>query len=212
VAQPSNRDALVKGTMKCLLTKGYARTTARDIAAASGANLASIGYHFGSKEALLNEALIRLFERRNRQVGKLAVSGEDRSPLGFLTATFAAADQVFAAPRPVFVALLEAVAQAEHSTELRDQMAAHYQDARERIANTVTVNLGTDHPEVMASFLMAVFDGLVIQWLLDPERTPRATELADALIEAMTVVLDSAGKPAGRDAKRRSRRPVEVAT
>jgi hypothetical protein len=37
--------------------RGYARTTARDLAAESGANLASIGYHFGSKEALLNEAL-----------------------------------------------------------------------------------------------------------------------------------------------------------
>jgi AcrR family transcriptional regulator len=212
VAQPSNRDALVKGTMKCLLTKGYARTTARDIAAASGANLASIGYHFGSKEALLNEALIRLFERRNRQVGKLAVSGEDRSPLAFLTATFAAADEVFAAPRPVFVALLEAVAEAERSTELRAQLADHYQEARERIADTVSTNLGTDHPEVMASFLMAVFDGLVIQWLLDPERTPPATELADALIEAMTVVLAGAGTPGGGEAKRRSRPRVEART
>jgi len=198
--------------MKCLLSKGYARTTARDIAAASGANLASIGYHFGSKEALLNEALIRLFERRNRQVGKMAVSGEDRSPLGFLTATFAAADEVFAAPRPVFVALLEAVAQAEHSSELRDQLAVHYQEARERIADTVDANLGTDHPEVMASLLMAVFDGLVIQWLLDPERTPRAAQLADALIEAMTVVLASKDTPASRAAKRRNRAPVEVPT
>ena len=198
--------------MKCLLSKGYARTTARDIAAASAANLASIGYHFGSKEALLNEALIRLFERRNRQVGKMADSGEDRSPLGFLTATFAAADEVFAAPRPVFVALLEAVAQAEHSSELRDQLAVHYQEARKRIADTVDANLGTDHPEVMASLLMAVFDGLVIQWLLDPERTPRAAQLADALIDAMTVVLASKDKPASRAAKRRNRAPVEVPT
>ena len=210
MAQPSNRDALVKGAVKCLLTKGYARTTARDIAAASGANLASIGYHFGSKEALLNEALIRVFERRNRQVGKLAVAGEDRSPLGFLTATFAAVDEVFSAPRPVFVALLEAVAQADHSTELREQLAVHYQQARQRIADTVAANLGTDHPEVMASFLMAVFDGLVIQWLLDSEHTPRATELADALIEAMTVVLASKNKPAARAAKRRGRAPAGV--
>ena len=159
-------------------------------------------YHFGSKEALLNEALIRLFERRNRQVGRLAISGEERGPLAFLTATFAAVDKVFTAPRPVLVALLEAVAQAEHSTDLRSQLADHYQDARERIAESVAANLETDHPEVMASFLLAVFDGLVIQWLLDPERTPRAAELADALIETMTVVLASADEPARRDAKR----------
>ena len=205
MAQPSNREALIKGTIDCLMTKGYARTTARDIAAASDANLASIGYHFGSKEGLLNEALIRLFERRNRRVGKLAVTGEDTSPLGFLTATFAGADKVFSAPRPVFVALLEAVAQAEHSTALRDQLAAHYQDARERIAATVAANLGSEEPEVMASFLMAVFDGLVIQWLLDPEHTPRAAELADALIKTMTYALGDAEFSDARAPKHRAR-------
>lgn len=208
MAQPSNREALVQGTIKCLLKKGYGRTTARDIAAASGANLSSIGYHFGSKEALLNEALIRLFERRNRQVGKLAASGEDRSPLGFLTAIFAAADEVFAAPRPVFVALLEAVAQAERSTDLREQLAAHYQDARERIAVTVATNLGSEQPEVMASFLMAVLDGLVIQWLLDPEHAPSATALAEGLIEVMRTVLADSGSSDGRRSKPRSRARV----
>lgn len=205
MAQPSNREALIKGTIKCLVTKGYGRTTARDIATASGANLASIGYHFGSKEALLNEALIRLFERRNRQVGKLAASGEDQSPLGFLTSTFAAADEVFAAPRPVFVALLEAVAQAEHSSELREQLAVHYRDARERIAATVAANLGSEQPEVMASFLLAVLDGLVIQWLLDPEHTPSATALADGLIAAMRIVLTEADSSDGRPSRRRNR-------
>src|SRR5690242_21154874 len=52
-----HRDALLAGARKCLYEKGYARTTARDIVAASGTNLASIGYHYGSKEALLNLAL-----------------------------------------------------------------------------------------------------------------------------------------------------------
>lgn len=194
--------------MKCLLTKGYARTTARDIAAASGANLASIGYHFGSKEALLNEALIRLFERRNREVGKLATASGDHTPLGFLTATFAAADEVFSAPRPVFVALLEAVAQAEHSSDLREQLAAHYQDARQRIASTVATNVGSEQPEVMASFLLAVFDGLVIQWLLDPERAPRAAALVDSLVEAMRIALADSDSTDRRVPSRRSRRRV----
>lgn len=36
------------------------RTTARDIVKASGANLASIGYHYGSKDALLTQAFIEL--------------------------------------------------------------------------------------------------------------------------------------------------------
>src|SRR5262252_2857415 len=52
-----NREALLAGAKRCLIEKGYAATTARDIAAASGVSLAAIGYHFGSKDALLNQAV-----------------------------------------------------------------------------------------------------------------------------------------------------------
>ena len=55
-----HREDLLEGAKKCLLEIGYANTTARDIVAASGTNLASIGYHFGSKEALMTQAIIEL--------------------------------------------------------------------------------------------------------------------------------------------------------
>src|SRR3989442_12667206 len=120
MAQPSHRDQLIKGAIKCLRTKGYARTTARDIATASGANLASIGYHFGSKEALLNEAMIRLFTRRNWRVGDSAFAEEDATPLNRLRATFVAAGKVLEAPRPLFISFAEAIAQAGRSEEVRE--------------------------------------------------------------------------------------------
>src|SRR6476659_4086912 len=53
-----NREDLLAGAKRCLYEKGYGRTTARDIASASNVSLAAIGYHFGSKESLLNLALI----------------------------------------------------------------------------------------------------------------------------------------------------------
>src|SRR5438309_886040 len=56
-AEKSHRDKILRGALICLREKGYARTTARDIAEAAGANLGSIGYHFGGKDALLAEAL-----------------------------------------------------------------------------------------------------------------------------------------------------------
>src|SRR3954471_17610234 len=68
----SNRDALLKGAKECLRTKGYARTTARDLVAASGANLSSIGYHFGSKEALLAEAFDEIFMEWTTQLTEAA--------------------------------------------------------------------------------------------------------------------------------------------
>jgi AcrR family transcriptional regulator len=190
MAQPSHREQLVKGAVTCLQRKGYARTTARDIAAASQANLASIGYHFGSKEALLNEALIRIFERRNRYLGDITDAAGDSSPLGRLTALFKGVSDMFDAHRPLLAAFVEAVAQAERSEELRAQLAAHYRQARQGIAATVRDQFGGTEADVMASFLMALFDGLVIQWLLDAESTPSGEQLMTALVDTMTATLE----------------------
>src|SRR5215469_11925610 len=57
-----HREDLLAGAVRCLREKGYARTTARDIVAASGTNLASIGYHYGSTQALLNAAVFQVIE------------------------------------------------------------------------------------------------------------------------------------------------------
>lgn len=196
MAQISHRDQLIKGAIKCLQTKGYARTTARDIAAASDANLASIGYHFGSKEALLNEALIKIFVERNRHIGQVTFNAEDASPLERLTATFVAVRKIFETHRPLLVAFVEAMAQVERSKSLREEMAAHYRDTRRAVAEMVRSSLGaaadrlhTD-PEVMASFLMAVFDGLVLQWLLEPAETPSGDELVTSLADTMALMLE----------------------
>jgi AcrR family transcriptional regulator len=52
-----HREDLLAGAVTCIRENGYAGTTARDIVAASGTNLGSIGYHYGSTAALLNAAV-----------------------------------------------------------------------------------------------------------------------------------------------------------
>ena len=61
--QRSNREALIEGALQCLAENPAANVTARDIADRSNANLASIGYHFGSKNGLLAEAMVEGFRR-----------------------------------------------------------------------------------------------------------------------------------------------------
>ncbi|MEN1888177.1 TetR/AcrR family transcriptional regulator [Streptomyces mirabilis] len=57
-----HREDLLEGAKRCLLEKGFVRTTARDIVKESGTNLASIGYHYGSKDALLTQAFVELVQ------------------------------------------------------------------------------------------------------------------------------------------------------
>jgi hypothetical protein len=62
----------------------------------------------------------------------------------------------------------------------------------------------------MASLLMALFDGLVLQWLLEPDAVPSGEELISALAETMTLVLEDntiPGPPAARNG--RARRPAK---
>jgi AcrR family transcriptional regulator len=191
----SHRERLLQGAIDCLQTKGYARTTARDIAAAADANLASIGYHFGSKEALLNEALIQIFRERDAYIGHLVAEDDDGTSLGRMSRSFVAVVSVFERFRPLLVASVEAMAQAERSPELREQMAGYYRDARQGIAAVVRQAMAdradelTADPEVVASLVLAAFDGLAFQWLLQPEATPTGEELVAALVEWVTLAL-----------------------
>jgi AcrR family transcriptional regulator len=184
-----HREDLLAGARRCLEERGYARTTARDLVAASGTNLASIGYHFGSKEALLNEAIAASFQEWAERVRALAIAavpdgGAAGDPVRLLVASWGAMLSSFAEYRGLSVAFIEALAQAERQPELRAQLAATYRRSRTQVAQMITEAL--DVPDqrranTLAAFQIALCDGLLVQWLLDPDATPSAPQLVDAL-------------------------------
>lgn len=184
--RPSHRDELLAGALVCLREKGYARTTTRDLVAASGTNLGSIVYHFGTKEALLNEAIADGFRSWTAAVEDAAFAAPGDDVIGRLETSLEAMVGRFEELRPLLVAFVEALPQAVRSDELRQTMAAAYEDAREAGARMIQRALGAGDeqpaPEmrVFASVLMALCDGLMLQWLVDPERTPQADEVVAA--------------------------------
>src|SRR3712207_1078325 len=129
-AKVGNREKLLAGALKCLHEKGYARTTARDLAAASGANLASIGYHFGSKEALLNEAVAQAVMVWTRSVEAEAFAVEGATTGERIEIALAAVVDRFDELEPYLVSFLEAFPPAIRAAELRAAMAGAYADAR----------------------------------------------------------------------------------
>ena len=202
MAQTSHRERLLQGAISCLQTKGYARTTARDIATAADANLASIGYHFGSKEALLNEALMQGFEEWTADMVRRTLAAGDTSPVSRVATSWRVMFDSFEESRPLLVAFVEAIAQSQHSAELRAQLASHYDHIRQTVAQTVRDTLGEDaeqqgaDPAVIASFLIAVCDGFGVQFLLDPAQTPGGDRLAESLAAAFAASLQSLAEPA----------------
>lgn len=184
-----HREDLLAGARRCLEERGYARTTARDLVAESGTNLASIGYHFGSKEALLNEAINESFQEWAERVRSLALATEpDGNPMLRLAASWTAMHTTFAEYRGLAVAFIEALAQAERQPELHAQLADTYARGRRSVAAMVTESLAElpeRHARALASFQIALCDGLLVQWLLDPDAAPSGADLAEALSAAM---------------------------
>ena len=75
-----NREDLLTGAVKCLKEKGWARTTVRDIAAAAGVSHAAIGYHFGSREALLIEVIRTVEEQQRAALAQMLEAEADAPP------------------------------------------------------------------------------------------------------------------------------------
>ena len=113
-----HKEELLAAARRCLVSRGYARTTARDLVAESGTNLGSIGYHFGSKDALLARALDEVFLEYTEKV--LAVAREVGSvgddPRQAVDRAWAAMTELSLEFRPLLVAFVEALAQPSAAT------------------------------------------------------------------------------------------------
>jgi AcrR family transcriptional regulator len=190
-----NREKLLAGAMKCLQEKGYARTTARDLVAASGANLASIGYHFGSKEALLNEAVARGVVLWAKSIEAEAFAAGGATTEERLELALAAMIDRFDELEPYLLSFVEAFPQAIRSNELRATMAAAYEDVRRSGGETFRrwlahdgIELSPRDRDTLASLMLALCDGLILQWLLDRERPPSSANVMEALRAALPAV------------------------
>jgi AcrR family transcriptional regulator len=188
VSRKEARERLLAGAVTCLEEKGYARTTARDLVAASGTNLASIGYHFGSKDALLHEAIADCFEAWTERVERTIFGAGDLStPRELLERTMTALVDVFGEMRPQLVVCLEGYPAALRESALREKLAAAYAKSRQAgvgMLRRAATEFGVEMPvapEVLVSVLIAISDGLLIQWLLDPASTPDARQVVEAL-------------------------------
>ncbi|MFF2962930.1 TetR/AcrR family transcriptional regulator [Streptomyces sp. NPDC057963] len=189
-----HREDLLEGAKRCLLEKGYARTTARDIVAASGTNLASIGYHYGSKEALLNLAFLKVTEEWGDLLTEQpdeAADGDDgaRPPLEQFRDTWERVIDSYERTRPVWQLQMEVISRIDQDPELRKALAGPQREGRNGLAeNMLGIDPETD-PErarVAGLFCQALLAGVMVQWLMDSESAPSAQDLTDGL----KVVLD----------------------
>jgi AcrR family transcriptional regulator len=149
--------------------------------------VASINYHFGSKEALVTEALGECFGLWNERVETAFVAAAGLAPHDQLAAILHAAIDSFDDVQSSVHACVETYAPALRSDELRERMAAGYATVRESAVQLATKAFQEggmpvpDNLAAIASVLMAVCDGLMLQWIADSAAPPDAAATLDAL-------------------------------
>nr|WTB33862.1 TetR/AcrR family transcriptional regulator [Streptomyces sp. NBC_00830] len=184
-----HREDLLEGAKRCLLEKGYARTTARDIVAASGTNLASIGYHYGSKEALLNLAFLKVTEEWGELLTKQpdeAGNGDSspQAPLDQFRDVWERVIGSYERTRAVWQLQMEVVSRVDSDPELQKALAGPQREGRNGLAESM---LGIDpetDPErarVAGLFCQALLAGVMVQWMIDRDSAPSAQDLTDGL-------------------------------
>ncbi|HEX4020351.1 MAG TPA: TetR/AcrR family transcriptional regulator [Acidobacteriaceae bacterium] len=207
-----NREALLIGAKRCLLEKGYERTTARDIAAAADVSLAAIGYHFRSKEALLTEALILAigdWEKEFRRALDSAVRA-DADPAKRFETIWTQLIKTFETHRPLWAANFELFVQIDRMPEIRRVLGDSFQQAR---AGLASLFLNKDESAIdektvrtAGGFYHALLSGLISQFLIDPEQALSARDLTDAL-RTITAGMPLKHEPSKRKPKHRQKKP-----
>lgn len=181
----SQREDLLAGAKKCLAEKGYSKTTARDIAAASGAHLASIGYHFGSKDKLMNTAVIEATGEWGDVFEEAVARAEpetarDRARL-LVTTLF----ETLPENRGLMVSSVQAFGQSQFDEDVRATLAEGIAEGRRDLSALI---LGVPREEVdpgtvagLGSMVYNLVTGYVIQYLVAPEALPTVDQAMEGL-------------------------------
>ncbi|MGY1944220.1 TetR/AcrR family transcriptional regulator [Nocardia asiatica] len=148
-----NREDLLAGARKVIIERGIAKATARDIASAAGVSLAAIGYHFGSKDQLITEALSdSLGTAIGDSMEAKIREGSGVAPLAAFAALWNGMPAVFTENRDSMLASLENLVRVARTPESQKFFAQTLPGAYQDMAD----GLREAHPQLTEDQAMAI--------------------------------------------------------
>jgi AcrR family transcriptional regulator len=185
--QKSNRSSLLEGALRCVERLPPERVTARAIAAESGANVASIAYHFGSKDELVTEAVIAGLDRWLASIAQSLGELDELQPAARLERASAVIDATRQRHLGLARNFLGALARAQHEPRIRRLLSEGFRSTRPRVAELL--GLGEDRPgRDAAGLLHSMFTGLLFQTLLDPDLAIEGRRMSRAQVRLRTAL------------------------
>ncbi len=186
----NTRERLVVAAWECVRQHGTAGATSRAVTAAADANLGAITYYFGSKDALVAEAVGGAIEALLAPALQ-ALQDEARDPVGRLLGAVSQLQLAYEQSDEDAPAYLEVLIQSRRHPELRRRVSRILAEIRailsKQMAELKTRGFLPDwvQPEPMAGLLLAVAQGVVLQTAIDatgPSHTSMADQFAQLLL------------------------------
>jgi AcrR family transcriptional regulator len=182
------RQQIVDAAVEVFSSVGYRKGSLRDVADKVGLSQAGVLHHFPSKEHLLEAVLSWRDGETVKLIGEPLPEGVD-----YLRGLVRVAEHNATTPELVELHVIVSAEGTSAGHPLRDYFVGRYayvlgltRDALERTAADGQLRPGTDCASA-ARTLIALMDGLQIQWLLAPEGVDMAGDLRRYLQPLLTV-------------------------
>ena len=165
------KDQIVRATVECITKHGYHNFSMQDVARTAGVSKGIIHYYFLNKDELMMSVL----DKVAGDIERVLVSDMESSPDParklevFIEVSF----DVVRSTREYYQVNMDFWTQINQKQEVRKVIAQHYKTFRETCARVIQegVDSGDFRKDVnahrYASYILAVIDGLSLQWLFD---------------------------------------------
>ena len=180
-----NREALLEAAKRCLVDRGYSQTSARDIASEAGVSTAAIGYHYGTKDALLIAALLEALAEWAGVLGQRLVgaSAPDATAAERFTQNWDRVIETFQTERALWRIQFDMLGAMDRNPKLKEILSANNREARLALVAMFGDPRGPDAPgddeaEKLGSYYQSLLAGLSAQHLLDPATSLTGPQLA----------------------------------
>jgi len=165
----NNRQRIIDAATALVMEQGVKGTSLADIARAAEISKGTLFYYFAAKDDLIYELTEQHFDRITRASLKRAAQMGSTSLQDILQESLLNILQAEDRGKLNLYLLQEAVIE---NPALKKRFASKYQEFQKlmkEFLDVVAPHLDADKAQVLSRVFVAVLDGLIIQWLLEPE-------------------------------------------
>lgn len=186
--EEARRKQIIEAALQTIAEQGYTQASFAEIAKNLGITKGLIAYHFDGKHDLITSTIHTILDRQGAYI-KARVDAETSGSAklrAYITTSFAYIEQ----NRPHFVALVDLWGSFTSTEEKRQFSRTAYDPCRAHLmkifrAGQERGEFRTFEPHLMATLVQGAIDGVMLQWVFDPEAVnlpAAATELAELFV------------------------------